>query len=175
MEPSSTMKTKVYLPNSESCFACGESNVAGLQLRFFVEGNQTKAIFTPKPHHCGYPNVLHGGVVAALLDETMAWAANRAITRMTLTGELTVRYVKPVPGDRDIHASAEVTKVNRRLVYAAGALQDADGEVFARGEGRFLPLSAEQTLVIDDHLIYRGDEERVFDSLREQGDIGPNS
>jgi len=166
---------KVYLPNSESCFACGESNVAGLQLRFFVEDHRTKAIFKPKPHHCGYPNVLHGGVVAALLDETMAWAANRAITRMTLTGELTVRYVKPVPGDRDIHAWAEVTKVNRRLVYAIGALHDANGETFARGEGRFLPLSAEQTLLIDEHLIYRGGEERVFDSLRENGGNGSAS
>ncbi len=163
------MNNRVYLPNSESCFACGQSNVAGLQLRFFVEGEHTKAIFTPKPHHCGYPNVLHGGIVAALLDETMAWAANRAIARMTVTGELTVRYVQPVPGDRDIHAWAEVTKANRRLVYAIGALHDATGEVFARAEGRFLPLSAEQTLVIDEHLLYRGDEERVFDSLREEG------
>jgi uncharacterized protein (TIGR00369 family) len=163
------MNNRLYLPNSESCFACGEANSAGLQLRFFVDGECTRAIFAPKTHHCGYPNVLHGGIVAALLDETMAWAANRAIARMTLTGELTVRYVKPVPGDRDIHAWAEVTKATRRLVRTAGTLQDADGEVFARGVGLFLPLSAEQTLHIDEHLIYRGGEERVFDSLRNGG------
>ena len=158
---------RVYLPNSKSCFVCGEENIAGLQLRFYVDGELTKTVFHPKTHHCGYPNVLHGGVVAALLDETMAWAANRAIARMTLTGELTVRYMKPVPGDRDILVWAEVLKANRRLVQARAAIHDASGEEFARGEGRFLPLSAEETLLIDGHLIYRGGEERVFDSLRE--------
>lgn len=157
---------RVYLPNSRSCFVCGEENIAGLQLRFYVDGEFTKTVFHPKPHHCGYPNVLHGGVVAALLDETMAWAANRAIARMTVTGELTVRYMKPVPGDRDILVWAEVLKSNRRLVQARAAVHDASGEEFARGEGRFLPMSAEETLFIDEHLIYRGGEERVFDSLR---------
>lgn len=157
---------KTYLPNSKTCFVCGEENIAGLQLRFYLEDGLTKTVFHPKPHHCGYPNVLHGGVVAALLDETMAWGANRALARMTVTGEITVRYLKPVPGDRDIHVWAEVTKANRRLVYARGVIHDASGEEFARAEGRFLPLSVEETLVIDDHLIYRGDEERVFDALR---------
>ena len=80
-----------FLPNSRSCFVCGEENIAGLQLRFFIEDGRIKTRFRPKPHHCGYPNVLHGGVVAALLDETIAWAANRALARMTVTAELRIR------------------------------------------------------------------------------------
>jgi uncharacterized protein (TIGR00369 family) len=157
---------RVYLPNSRSCFVCGEENIAGLQLRFFVEGDKVKTWFQPKPHHCGYPNVLHGGVVAALLDETIAWAANRALSRMTMTAELKLRYRKPVPGDRPMLVVAEITKAGRRIAYGNGAILDEAGEEFARAEGSFIPLSAEQTLAIDDHLIYRGGEERVFDILR---------
>ena len=156
----------VYLPNSRSCFVCGEENIAGLQLRFFVEGDKIKTWFQPKPHHCGYPNVLHGGVVAALLDETIAWAANRSLARMTVTAELKLRYRKPVPGDRRMLVWAEITKSSRRIAYGIGAIVDEAGEEFARAEGSFIPLSAEQTLAIDDHLIYRCGEERVFDILR---------
>ncbi|MFA6240819.1 MAG: PaaI family thioesterase [Candidatus Hydrogenedentales bacterium] len=158
---------RVYLPNSKTCFVCGEENFAGLKLRFFVEGAAVKAVFSPMPHHCGYANVVHGGIVAALLDETMGWAANRAMARMTLTGELTVRYLKPVPGDRESVVSAEITRQSKRMVHVAAAVGDGNGTTYARAEGRFLPLSAEETRVIDSHLLYRGGEERVFASLYE--------
>ena len=164
---SENVSSRVYLPNSRSCFVCGEENIAGLQLRFFVEDGKVKTLFQPKPHHCGYHNVLHGGVVAALLDETIAWAANRALARMTVTAELRIRYRKPVPGDREMLVTAEITKSNRRMAYGSGAITDHTGEKYAVAEGSFLPLSAEETLVIDGHLVYRGGEERVFDSLRE--------
>ncbi|HRI86823.1 MAG TPA: PaaI family thioesterase [Candidatus Hydrogenedentes bacterium] len=157
---------RVYLPNSRSCFVCGEENIAGLQLRFFVEGDRVKTLFNPKAHHCGYMNVVHGGIVAALLDETIAWAANRALARMTVTAELNLRYLRPVPGDRETIVWAEITKSNRRIAYGQGAIMDHTGETYAKAEGSFLPLSAEETLVIDGHLVYRGGEERVFDSLR---------
>ena len=157
---------RVYLPNSRSCFVCGEENIAGLQLRFFVEDDKVKTLFAPKPHHCGYHNVVHGGVVAALLDETIAWAANRALARMTVTAELKIRYRRPVPGDREMHVVAEITKSNRRAAYGKGVILDASGEEYASAEGVFLPLSAEETLLIDDYLVYRGGEERVFDSLK---------
>jgi len=158
---------RVYLPNSKTCFVCGEENLAGLRLRFYVEGDAVKAVFSPMPHHCGFANVVHGGIVAALLDETMGWAANRAMTRMTMTGELTVRYMKPVPGDRESIASAEIVKLGKRMVYVTASVGDGNGATYARAEGRFLPLSAEETRLIDSHLVYRGGEERVFESLYE--------
>ena len=159
---------KVYLPNSRTCFVCGEDNVAGLQLRFFIEGQCVKTIVRPKPHHCGYMNVVHGGIVAALLDETMGWAANRALARMTVTGELKVRYKLPVPGDRDLIVTAEITKSSRRVAYTRASITDDSGTEYATAEASFLPLSVDETRAIDGHLVYRGDEERIFDSLREQ-------
>ncbi|GMU91895.1 MAG: hypothetical protein AMXMBFR4_09530 [Candidatus Hydrogenedentota bacterium] len=159
---------KIYLPHSRTCFVCGEENLAGLQLRFFVEGQCVKTMVRPKPHHCGYMNVVHGGIVAALLDETMGWAANRALARMTVTGELKVRYKLPVPGDRDLIVIAEITKSSRRLAYTKAVITDQSGTEYATAEASFLPLSVDETLVIDQHLVYRGDEERIFDSLRQE-------
>ncbi len=164
---SQNYQQKVYLPNSRTCFVCGEENLAGLRLRFFVEDDRVKATFRPQPHHCGYANVVHGGIVAALLDETMGWAANRAMARMTLTAELTVRYIKPVPGDGESVVWAEVVRAGRRLAHVKSAIQNHDGTVFARAEARFLPMSKDETRVIDGFLVYGENVERVFHSLYE--------
>jgi len=163
-DPSSSRR--VNLPNSKPCLVCGEDNPAGLKTRFYVEDGVVKAPLRPEPHHCGYENVVHGGIIAAILDETMGWAAARATGRMFFTGELTVRYLRPTPGDRELTASAEVVRVTSRLTEAKGVLTDEDGIEYAKSKGRFVPLSVEATLAVDDALLYHGDEERVFDKLR---------
>jgi acyl-coenzyme A thioesterase PaaI-like protein len=106
------------------------------------------------------------------MDECMGWAASRAIKRMCYTGELTIRYLKRVPTDGDLVVCSEVKRSSRLLAHVEGRIVDAQGEVYARGEGRFLPLSVEDTLEVDDQLLYRGGEERVFDELRKPSDRG---
>ncbi|MBI5095904.1 MAG: PaaI family thioesterase [Candidatus Hydrogenedentes bacterium] len=159
---------RTYLPNSKTCFVCGEDNPAGLQTRFYVEDGMVKTILKAQHHHCGYRNVVHGGVVAAILDECMGWAAARVIGYMCVTGDLNIRYLRPVPGDQELVVCTEVVRSSKRMVHAKGNLVGHDGTEYARGEGRFLPLSAEETLNVDDNLLYRGGEERVFDPLRNQ-------
>ncbi len=159
------MSAKKYLPNSPTCFVCGVENAAGLQTRFYVEDGVVKAPLRVKDHHCGYPNTLHGGVVAAALDEAMAWAACRSFHRFCVTGELNVRYLRRVPADVPLITCAEVVQAHRRLVHAKAVIVDADGLEYARAEGKFLPLSVEETLQVDAELLYTGDEERLFDCL----------
>jgi uncharacterized protein (TIGR00369 family) len=164
------MKTDLdtaFLPNSKTCFVCGEDNAAGLQTRFYVEKGVVKTKLRPHAHHCGYAGIVHGGVVAAILDECMGWAASRVIKRMCYTGELTIRYLKPISPEGDFTVCTEVKRASRLLAHVEGRIEDAHGEVYARSEGRFLPLSVEETLKVDDQLNYRGGEERVFDALRD--------
>lgn len=164
-------KKRTYLPTSPTCFVCGEHNHAGLQGTFYVEDD---AVFMPlniKDHHCGYPNVVHGGIVAAALDECMAWAATRAVGRMCVTGKLTVRYLDRTPAITGLLVKAVVTKSNRMLAYAEATLTDDTGKEYARAEGSFMPVSAEETIAVDDGLIYKGNEERVFDYLRDTPEI----
>ena len=165
-----TTNDRTWLPTSEPCFVCGEKNDAGIKTQFYVEDGKVKAPLEAKPHHCGYHNVVHGGIIAAIMDETMGWAAARAIGRMCFTGELTIRYLRPTPGGCRLTVSAEVGRIGKRLVTAKGVLEDGAGIVYAKGEGKFVPLSVEDTLAVDDALIYRGGEERVFDALRAQAD-----
>lgn len=164
-------RDRLYLPNSRTCFVCGEDNHSGLRARFYVEEDRVKMPLNALEHHCGYENTVHGGIVAAALDECMGWAAARAIQRMCVTAELTVRYIERVPVSPDLVVEAEVTRAHKRMVQAEARIVDGTGKVFARAEGRFLPLSTEETLKVDDALLYRGDEERVFDGLRDEAEV----
>jgi len=154
------------LPTSASCFICGEENPRGLRARFFTEGEWTVLPVLPDPHLCGYPGVVHGGIVAAMLDECMGWAAARAIGRMCVTAELTVRYLRRTPAGVPLETRARCPRANRLLALTEAVLVDADGTEYARATGKFMPLSDEETLRIDDGMRYRGDEERVFEPLR---------
>ncbi len=154
------------LPISPTCFVCGAHNPAGLQSRFFIEDDTVCMPLSIKEHHCGYPDVAHGGIVASALDECMAWAATRVLGLMCVTAKLSIRYLQPTPAKEGLEVRARVNKANKRIAYAEAVLVDAAGNAYARSEGSFMPLTPAQTLFIDEHLIYSGGEERLFDYLR---------
>jgi len=63
------------LPHTHSCFVCGEANPLGLKLRFESDGQIVRTRFTPCPDHMGFKDVIHGGLLATVLDEIMVWFA----------------------------------------------------------------------------------------------------
>jgi len=135
-----------YLPNSAGCFLCGEENPVGVRTRFFVVENEVRgAVMIPR-HMNGYKDVVHGGILAALLDETMGWAATVfGKTRlMFVTAELTVRYMRPVPIEKEIMVRSRLVRDVGRLAYCEGELL-MGSEVCARGKGTFSPLDREGT------------------------------
>jgi len=159
-----------YLPHSSGCFLCGEENRSGVQARFFVEGNEVLARVILPPHLNGYKNVAHGGVVSALLDETMGWAAIVFCEKhpMYVTGELTVKFLSPVPVGTEI-------EVRSRLVEDAGRLANCEGEircggkVCARARGKFVPMSAEGTSEVVSYLRFDRCRKfrKIFDDYRQ--------
>ena len=57
-------------PNASMCFVCGRDNPIGLHMQFFDDGEgMVMSKVTPADHFEGYPGVLHGGVLATILDE----------------------------------------------------------------------------------------------------------
>ena len=142
-----------YLPHSSGCFLCGDENECGVRLRFFVEGDEVCAKVTLPSHLNGYKKVAHGGVLAALLDESMGWAATvfGGLRRMYLTGELTVKYLAPVPVGEEIEVRSRLLANAGRIAYGEGELF-CGGKVFVRARGKFLPMSREATAEVFPYL-----------------------
>jgi uncharacterized protein (TIGR00369 family) len=129
------------LPHTHSCFVCGESNAIGLNLRFETDGRMVQTRFTPRPEHIGFKGVVHGGIIASLLDEVMVWACAVQTRRFAYCAELTVRYLSPLKPGEEVIAFGELA-VNRRdrIFEAKGELRNPAGNILASGTGKYLPI-----------------------------------
>lgn len=153
----------IELPWSESCFLCGERNSLGLKVKFKKDADRVYTEYCVDERRVGYDGQVHGGIVAALLDETMGWAVALALGRMCISAEITIRYVKRVPVGTRIIVSAKPGRCSRRLGVAEGEVRDADGTLYARAFGKFLPISFEETRRVDSQLIYPEGGKGLFD------------
>jgi uncharacterized protein (TIGR00369 family) len=129
MDPNKTNLTKQ--PNSEMCFVCGRSNPVGLYMHFHDDGDcEVISEYTVPAHYQGYPGIVHGGVVAAMLDEVVA--------RVSMIGDhhhfmmsvrLQVLYRHPVPVETPLIVVGRILRLRGRLGKAEGKIVLPDGTV----------------------------------------------
>ena len=128
--------------SSKMCFVCGLKNSFGLHASFFeVEGDQLVALFTPCEEHQGYPDRMHGGLAATILDETIGRAL--MITEdeaWGVTAEFSVRYKKPVPLGQELRVVGRITRDTRRIFEGTGEILLPNGEIAVEGVGKYIKL-----------------------------------
>ncbi len=126
------------------CFACGRRNPSGLHLDFDVSVNRAETRYLGEQRHQGYDGTLHGGVVAALLDETMGWAIfHQGVWGVTARMSLTFR--RPVIVGEELRVVGEVVRDRGRTIETRGTVSRAsDGEVLAEAEAVFLKMPDER-------------------------------
>jgi len=77
----------------DMCFGCGQKNPIGLKLNFHWNGREAVAEFTPRDEFQGWPGILHGGIIANILDEAASWAFNfNGIHVITAKMEISFRH-----------------------------------------------------------------------------------
>ena len=138
------------LPQSANCLVCGRANPHGLRLRLHVdvETGLVSTEFLPGPQHVGFEGMVHGGLLATVLDEAMTWAATWKNKRLCYCGELTTRFRNPLrPGQR-LRVEALVEFSRPKLVEVAGKIFDHTGRLAATSSGKYVPTS------LDEHLGY---------------------
>lgn len=142
------------LPHSRVCFVCGEANPCGLHVRFRTDGQRVWTNFVPGERYMGYAGITHGGVLTAVLDETMGWAPAVRTGRFCMAIELKIELRKSVPVGLPLTVIGEMTDVSRRIWEGRGEIRGADGTVYVRGAGRFIPMSRQETDRVMDMLVF---------------------
>ena len=123
------------------CFGCGDQNPIGLHLRFAATADGVGAPFTPAAEHQGFHEVVHGGIISTVLDEAMAWAVAQAGV-WAVTGDMRVRYRRPLHVGDPTTVTARVTGRRGRIVMAAAELTlDETGAKVASGTATFVRVS----------------------------------
>jgi len=131
------------LPGSPGCFICDNngSNPRSLRLKIMWDeaGREVRIAFRPDQTWCGYSEVVHGGLVASVLDEAMAWAVKQARGQWAFTADFHLRYKKPLAPGQDYEVRAEAPEGGGRKITTRARVLDGEGQVLARAEAIFLP------------------------------------
>jgi acyl-coenzyme A thioesterase PaaI-like protein len=123
------------------CFGCGPDHPAGLHVRCFRTPDGVAAPIVIPGSYAGPPGVAHGGIVALYLDEVLGAAVLRATGRVAVTGELTVRYLVPVPIETPILGLGRLAADHGRYVDVEAELQEGvTRRRLATARARFFPV-----------------------------------
>lgn len=131
---------------------CGIENSVGLKAKFYVsEENETIALFTPRNNLQSYPGVMHGGISATILDETIGRAIMNIYGQDSfgVTLELNVKYKKPVPTDTELKVVGKITNDRGRIFEGTGELYLPDGTVAVSASGKYLKRELNQIADIE--------------------------
>jgi len=125
-------------PNSRNCFICGMENPVGLHLHIFETApGEVESTYIAPEHFQGYPGVLHGGIVAALLDEISGRAhmgSDPLDPRFLFTAKLEAKYRKNVPIGRPLKIIGKAGKSRAKSAEAWAGIYDAEtDELLAEG------------------------------------------
>jgi acyl-coenzyme A thioesterase PaaI-like protein len=132
------------LPHTRSCFVCGESNPAGMRLRFETDGRVVQTRFRPRTEHIGFRGIVHGGLIATVLDEIMVWACAVRTRQFAFCAELNVRFASPLTPGEEVIVTGELSANRKDRVFEAKAIaRNADGVKLAEATGKYLPIKAE--------------------------------
>jgi uncharacterized protein (TIGR00369 family) len=127
------------LVSDGTCFACGEDNKHGLHMKFDydLEACTSTCRWRADERFSGFDGVLHGGIVATLLDEVVA---NLCYTLGTpvVTAEMKVRYMLPVPTEAELVIKGRLENQKKRIFYGFAEILLPDGTAAAKAEIKFL-------------------------------------
>ena len=129
------------LPRTNLCYVCGPDNAAGLHVRFVADGDHgSRASYTARAEHDGWPGLLHGGVTFALMDEAMAWALHFQ-GLFGVTARVETRFRQPVQAGTELTIRAWTLGRRRRLI-------DARAEIRIKSEQKPLVAEANATMYL---------------------------
>lgn len=125
----------------DHCFVCGEKNPIGLHLKFDLDEEKNRAtssvVFAPE--HQGWDGVVHGGILASVLDDVMAYAL-MTLGQMGITTRMNIAYRKPVKVGEKLRLEGTVEEVKSRIakLKAVGyTIDDNDRTVRVEAKGTY--------------------------------------
>ncbi|MGZ9164555.1 MAG: PaaI family thioesterase [Anaerolineales bacterium] len=136
-------------PNSRHCFICGMENPIGLHLHIYeTSPGAVESTYIAPDHFQGYPGVLHGGIVGAIIDEISGRAqmgSDPLNPRFMFTAKMEVKYRKNVPIGKQLKIIGKAGKSRAKSAEAWAGIYDAEtNELLAEGNTLLMDVPADQ-------------------------------
>lgn len=128
-------------------------NEQGLKAQFYnMEDNSVMTKFVYSEYHQSFPQRVHGGLIATMLDELAfraAWVNDYGLLGATMSME--IKYRKPVPYNVEIIGKGLVTKDFSKFFESEVGLYDIEKNLLANATVKYIKLPAEKVTNADFH------------------------
>ena len=141
-----TEELRMLQPNSKMCFICGLENPVGLRLRIYqTEPGVIESTYTAPEHFQGYPGVLHGGIVATILDEISGRAqmGDPSAPRFMFTAKLEVKYRKNVPIGQPLKIIGKACRTKGKMAEGWAGIYNEQGALLAEANTMLINVPEE--------------------------------
>jgi uncharacterized protein (TIGR00369 family) len=138
-------------PNSDHCFICGRENPHGLYMTFYDnEQDEVCSEYAVPEAYQSYPGIVHGGIVAAMLDEVVGRVAMiDDHHHFMMSVKLEVKYRHPVPTETPLRIVGRVVRLRGRLGKAVGEIYLPDGGLAAESAMTLADVPAAMLVGVD--------------------------
>ena len=136
----------IELPHTSGCLVCGQANPHGLKLHLHVDtaSGLVSVEFTPRIEHIGFEGIVHGGILATVIDEAMVWAATWSGQRFCVCGEMSVRFRQSAEVGQPLTVTAKVESARSKLITTSSEVT-AGQTVLATATGKYVPLPPDRS------------------------------
>lgn len=133
------------LLDDDNCFACGSENPIGLKLKFRLDPENGTAVSETviADHFNGWKGAVHGGIITTLLDEIMVYACTSS-GWFTVTGNIEVRFHKPVPTGELLSITGRIEENRGRSICTSSTLE-FNGKVLASAKAVLIPVKYDES------------------------------
>jgi uncharacterized protein (TIGR00369 family) len=122
-------------PTSRTCFCCGRDNDHSLKMVWVNDtgAGKVRCTITVPEHYNGYPGIVHGGVLAAMLDETSGRAVmlDGDYDNFMVTLRMEITYRRPTPTMTPLEVTGWLIRKGANRAHVAGEIRLPDGTVTA--------------------------------------------
>jgi uncharacterized protein (TIGR00369 family) len=123
-----------------NCFGCSQKNQDGLQLQVHLSEDRCYSNTIVSEKFCGFDGIVHGGIIATLLDEISAWTLVVHISKLCVTQETKLRYYYPVATNKPITVEAKIINQTENNALTRSFIKNMDGKILAESESKwFIP------------------------------------
>ncbi len=121
------------------CFGCSPNHPHGLRLRFFEDGDRVFCRWKPDPRFQSWDGILHGGIIAAILDETAGWTVLHRFRRVAMTTRLDIKFLHPARISSPVLVATAwlAGRRNEKIVTLHATLADDSGTLCAEADADY--------------------------------------
>jgi len=120
------------------CFGCSTTNPHGLHLHFWYSEQGCFTKCTIPDYLCGIDGIVHGGILALLLDEVAEWTVIACLGQFGMTRDISIQYFQPVRTNTEIIVESQIISHDDKNAVQRSTIRSADGTLVAESRSEWI-------------------------------------